>query len=65
MITVLPKDANRAILFCFASFKLMKGALRRPRIFEKSKPPIRMGGKIATPRRAIAREIEEMFLGQG
>ena len=59
-----PKDANRAMMFCSASFKLMKGAIQRSRIFDRWNAPDLKGGMLATPRRSIAREIEEMFPGE-
>jgi hypothetical protein len=65
MITLLNAgrltDVNRVIMFCSASLKLMKGALRRRRVFERSNAPDLKGGMLAMPRRSIAREIEELY----
>jgi len=65
MITLVsearPRDTNRAIMFCSASLKLMKGALRRSRIFDRSSALDLKGGMLAMPRRSIAREIEELY----
>ena len=56
-----PKDASRAVILWSASKKYVTGAFWRTRIFEKSKTPIVRGGMVAKPRRAIAREIEELY----
>jgi len=61
---VRPKDIQRAIMFCSASLKLMTGAIRRSRIFERSQAPDLRGGMLAMPRRSIAREIEELYPDQ-
>ena len=58
------KEASRAAVLWSAPLRLMAGVFGRPRIFERSKKPIRMGGIVAMPQRSIAREIEELFPGQ-
>jgi len=59
-----PKDASRKTVLWSASRKLMSGVFGRPRIFERSRRPERMGGIVAMPQRSIAREIEELYPGQ-
>jgi len=56
-----PKDASRAVVLWSASKKYVTEAIWRTRIFEKSKRPVAVGGIVAKPRRAIAREIEELY----
>jgi len=55
------KDASRAVVIWSASKRYMSGAFWRTKLFESSKTHVIKGGMVAKPRRAIAREIEELY----